>query len=638
MRHTKQIIISTILTIIAIGIFYYAKIPALNVHSKGFWWFLIGCVIIVAIFFGIPKAKRAGEAGVESFKNKSNSVFDTIGNFRDKMNNPASWGSKNKSTNAEEVDATVDGKKSSRKHKVHKGPGMFLKSVHKGFWFWCCTIVVISLLVMVVGDVVSSTFFNARSYSNLIQTEDGDFADDIAEIPMSSVPVVDRDTAITLGSRTIGEISDLVSQYSIDESTAGYTQINYKGSPYRVSSLKYADIIKWLVNTSKGLPGYVTVNMATQETKLVRLEEGNYMHISTGEYFNKYLYRYLRFQYPTTIFGEASFEIDDDGNPYWIVPIVKYRIGLFGGEDYDGALIVNACSGEVQRCSIEEIPSWCDKVFAADLIYEQLQFYGKYQKGFWNSLIGQSGVLCPTGSSTVNLFGGSSTDTEETTSTTNSGYNYLAIDNDVYMYTGMTSANSDESLVGFVLTNLRTKTTKYYVCAGATESSAQSSAEGQVQQMEYQATAPLLLNVADRPTYFLSLKDQAGLVKMYAYIDVQKYQIVGTGSTVSEAQKSYVNALRNDSEVNVDEETLNEAAEGSTETVKKEKVYTVDAIEATVVNGNTIFYIKMKGEDVVYTANINLNAELPFLKSGSKLTLTYTENGSVREINSLTVK
>lgn len=634
MRNTKQFIISLVLTIIAIGVLYYVKIPALNVHSKGFWWFLIGCVIIVAIFFGIPRAKRAGQSTFDSLRDRSDDVFESIGNFRDKMNNPASWGTRGKKQEAEEVEATVDGKKSS---KIHKGPKNFLKTVHKGFWFWLCTIVVVSLLVMVVGDVVSSTFFNAKSYSNLIQTEEGDFAEDIAEIPMSSVPVVDRDTAITLGGRAIGEISDLVSQYAIDESSTGYTQINYKGNPYRVSSLKYADIIKWLVNTGKGLPGYVTVNMATQETKLVRLSEDQYMHISTGEYFNKYLYRYLRFKYPTTIFGDASFEIDDSGNPYWIVPIVKYRIGLFGGQDYDGALIVNASSGEVQRCTLDEIPNWCDKVFAADLIYEQLQFFGKYQKGFWNSLIGQSGVLCPTGSSTVNLFGGSSSDSEEQTSSTSNstGYNYLAIDNDVYMYTGMTSANSDESLVGFVLTNLRTKTTKYYTCAGATESSAQSSAEGQVQQMKYDATSPLLLNIADRPTYFLSLKDQAGLVKMYAYIDVQKYQIVGTGSTVAEAQKSYVNALRNDSEVKVDEKTLEEAANTKAE---NQKVYTVDAIQATVVNGNTVFYIKMKGEKVVYTANIALSSELPFIKSGTKLSLSYTDSGTVREINSLTVK
>ena len=636
MRNTKQIVISTILTIVAIGIFYYAKIPALNVHSKGFWWFIIGCVVIVAIFFGIPRAKRAGQSTFESLRDKSDGVFESIGNFRDKMNNPASWGSHGKASasDAQEVEASVDGKKSSRKGKGGKGSKKFFKNIHKGFTFWLCVVAAASLLVMVVGDVVSSTFFNARSYSELIQPQDGDFTEDISEIPMSSVPVVDRDTAVTLGSRTIGEISDLVSQYAIDESAAGYTQINYKGSPYRVSSLKYADIIKWLVNTSKGLPGYVTVNMATQETKLVRLEEGNYMHISTGEYFNNYLYRYLRFKYPTTIFGEAAFEIDDSGNPYWIVPTVKYRIGLFGGQDYDGALIVDACSGEVQKCTIEEIPSWCDKVFAADLIYEQLQFYGKYQKGFWNSLIGQSGVLCPTGSSTVNLFGGSSDDSEQQSTSSSSGYNYLAVNNDVYMYTGMTSANSDESLVGFVLTNLRTKTTAYYTCAGATESSAQSSAEGQVQQMEYSATAPLLLNVADRPTYFLSLKDQAGLVKMYAYIDVQKYQIVGTGSTVAEAQKSYVNALRNDSEVQVDEDALEQATETK---AKDTKVYVVDAIQGTVVNGNTIFYIKIKGEKTVYTANISLNAELPFIKSGTKLSLTYTESGSVREINSLTV-
>ena len=377
----------------------------------------------------------------------------------------------------------------------------------------------------------------------------------------------------------------------------------------------------------QGLPGFVTVNMATQDTQLVRLPEGHYMHISTGEHFNNYLYRYVRFQYPTEMFGVAAFELDDDGNPYWIVPTVNMRIGLFGGEDYDGAILVDACTGETTKYDAASVPTWCDKVYTADMVYDQLGYYGRYRGGFWNSLIGQSGVLVPTGSTAPSLFNGKQSDSSAGSST--SGYNYLAINDDVYMYTGMTSANSDESLVGFTLVNLRTKQTKYYTCAGATESSAMSSAEGQVQQMSYKATSPLLLNIADRPTYFLSLKDSAGLVKMYAFIDVQQYQIVGTGSTVSEAQKNYITALAKDDQVDVNASEIAKATDVPTITGA------VDAIQSVVVDGNTVYYFKLKDDSSIYTATVKVNENLPFVTSGTTVTVSYTEKDHVREVSSL---
>jgi hypothetical protein len=489
--------------------------------------------------------------------------------------------------------------------------------------------VVFLALGIFVGNIASSPFFNARAYAGLLQTEEGDFAADIGEVGMSNVPVVDKDTAVRLGSRTIGEMSDLVSQYAIDESYNAYTQISYKNAPYRVSPLVYADVIKWLTNTRAGLPGYVTVNMATQETKLVRLDEGKYMHISTAEHFNNYLYRYVRFAYPTEMFGDAAFEIDDDGNPYWIVPTVQMRIGLFGGKDYKGAILVNACTGEMRNYELSEVPGWCDKVFSADLVYEQLGYYGRYQGGFINSLIGQSGVTIPTGSSAPSLFSSGSSESQNTSSSSSSGYNYLAIDDDVYMYTGMTSANSDESLVAFVLTNLRTKETKKYTCAGATETSAMRSAEGQVQQMSYTATSPLLLNIANRPTYFLSLKDSAGLVKMYAFIDVQQYQIVGTGSTISDAQKNYVTALANNDEVHLDVSALS-----SSEQIPKAEG-SIDSIQPVVADGNTRWYFKLQGDASIYVASISAGNNLPFLKAGDAVSVTYTEKDGVREVSAL---
>ena len=590
----KKTVLPLILSIVIIAVMYYEMIQPINIQSTAFWWFLIYCVVIVAVLFGLPRMHEAGGSFFEDVRDEG------LGYFKNRK-------------------ADRENKASGKSRSL--SPAMVAVGL-----------VVIMVLIIFVGNIVSSPFFNARAYSSLLDVEDGDFAEDISEISMNSVPVVDRDTAVRLGSRTIGEMSDLVSQYAIDESSSAYTQISYQETPYRVSSLVYADIIKWITNTAAGLPGYVKVNMVTQETELVRLEEGNYMHYSTGEHFNNYLYRYVRFQYPTEIFGEAAFEIDDNGTPYWIVPTVKYRIMLFGGEDYDGAILVNACTGETTRYDLADIPQWCDKVFNADLVYSQLGSYGKYRSGFWNSLIGQSGVLVPTGSSAPSLFSDDDDDSSSVSSSSTSGYNYLAIDDDVYMYTGMTSANSDESLVGFVLVNLRTKETGYYTCAGATETSAMRSAEGQVQQMSYSATSPLLLNIADRPTYFLSLKDDAGLVKMYAFIDVQRYQIVGTGSTITEAQSNYIAALGNDDEVDVDTSEL----ESDVELDTLEASGKIEAIESVVKDGNSYFYFKLVGDEHIYVAAIGIDDALPFLKAGEKVTVSYTGDGSTREVTAFT--
>ncbi len=585
----RRTILPIIIAVVIIALFYYLSIPAINIHNMQFWWFVFWSVIIVIVCLAVPRIALSGL-----------SFFDNI----------RSRGALSRRRNRE-------GRQ--RRHR----PALIASVIILGAL----------LLGMIIGSIASSTFFNARSYSQLLQVEQGDFAEDIAEISVNTVPVVDRDSAVRLGSRTIGEISDLVSQFTIDESENAYTQISYRGTPYRVSSLQYGDIIKWFNNTRQGLPGYVTVNMVTQETELVRLPEGNYMHYSTAEHFNNYLYRYVRFHYPTTMFGDAAFEIDDDGTPYWIVPTVKMRIGLFGGEDYDGMILVNACTGEMQRFSIDSTPSWCDKIFTADMVYNQLSYFGRYQSGFWNSMIGQSGVLVPSGTN-LNSIVSSDDDSETTTTTTSTssgwGYNYLAIGDAVWMYTGMTSANSDESLVGFVLINLQTKETKWYDCAGATENSAMSSAEGQVQQMSYVATYPLLLNIADRPTYFLSLKDDAGLVKMFAFIDVQQYQIVGTGATIDEAESNYIIALGSDEEVDVDLEDREKADEVVEE--QPEATGTVESIQAVVLDSNTVYYFMLKGDENVYTAAIGISEHLPFIEPGDKVTVRYNQNENVREV------
>lgn len=459
-----------------------------------------------------------------------------------------------------------------------------LKKAGKPFIFAVCAIVCIVVL-SAVASLIGAQVFNASQYEKLITMEDGDFTADVAEIGRSQIPVVDRDTASRLGQRKLGEISDLVSQFVIEED---YTQINYKGKPVRVTPLAYGDIIKWFNNNSEGIPAYITVDMTTQETTLVRLNEG--IKYSRSEYFMRNLYRYLRFNYPTKIFDNISFEIDEDGTPYWVASTMTFRIGFWSGRDIEGAVLLNAVTGESKYYKLEDIPTWVDQVYSSEMIMEQLIYNGKYRSGFFNSIFGQKGVLQPT-----------------------DGYNYLAVNDDVYLYTGITSVTSDESNVGFVLTNLRTKQTKYYAIPGAEEYSAMESAQGQVQHLKYSATFPLLLNISDRPTYFMSLKDGAGLVKMYAFVDVSQYQIVGTGSSVEEARADYISKLKNE---NLE---IEDAAETTVSGV-------IENIASAVISGDTNYYIKLQNNDKIYVVSISLSDMLPLAKSGDSVEMSVSEN------------
>ena len=448
------------------------------------------------------------------------------------------------------------------------------------------SVCLIMVLLILVGNLVGAKIFNASKYNKLITFNDGDFVKEVSEISMDQIPVVDRDTASRLGQRKLGEMSDLVSQFEIEEL---YTQINYKGRPVRVTPLRYGDAIKWLNNRKQGIPAYITVDMASQDTALVRLDNG--IKYSKSEYFMRNVERKLRFDYPTKIFDDISFEIDDNGTPYWVASTVEFRIGLFSGRDIGGAVLMNAQTGESKYYSLAEIPTWVDQVFSSDMVLRQLDYNGKYRSGWLNSVIGQKGVIATT-----------------------DGYNYLAINDDVWLYTGITSVTSDESNIGFVLTNLRTKETRYYPVPGAEEYSAMSSAQGQVQHLGYKATFPILLNVAERPSYFMSLKDSAGLVKMYAFVDVQQYQIVGTGNTVEESRIDYLSKLKkNDVSLS---EAKNEVISGK-----------VLLIESAVKDGNTCYYITLEGSDRVFILPVTLSDRLPFLKAGDSITLHYNDSG-----------
>ena len=461
-----------------------------------------------------------------------------------------------------------------------------------------CTVpffVVAALIVTaLVGALTSWVVLRAKDYQALLPIDSGSFASEIEEVSYDRIPMLDRDSAEKLGDRKLGELADMVSQFEVAEN---YTQINYHGRPVRVTPLRYGDIIKWFNNRSEGLPAYLIIDMVTQNVEVVRLDEG--MKYTTAEHFSRNLYRHLRFAYPTYMFEEPVFEINEDGTPYWVCAKKEKTIGLFGGTDNHGAVLVNAVTGESEY--YEEPPAWVDHVYSAELIIEQYDYYGMYHNGFWNSIFGQRDVTVTT-----------------------DGYNYLAEGDDVYLYTGVTSVGGDESNIGFLLSNQRTKETKYYPCAGATEYSAMDSAEGQVQNLRYNATFPLLLNVAEQPTYFMALKDASELVKMYAMVNVNQYQIVATGATVADCEANYRQMLLKNSLISNDQSEIDIASDAELDQTRG----VIDDIRSAVIEGTSVYYLRFEGEDTftVYVSAATVPLA-PLLNVGDEI-IVYWKSGT----------
>lgn len=515
----KTIIVASVLLLL--GIYYYAALPAINIHSAEFWIFLAVLVLLAAALF---------------IKKKRLSRYEL---------------------------------------KESKG----LKAIMGLF----AAIVIIYL----AGSLLSSPIVNADKYQKLMSVENGEFTTDIEELSFDQIPLLDRDSATLLGNREMGSMVDMVSQFEVDDL---YSQINYQDRPVRVSPLKYASIIKWLTNNSEGIPAYMKIDMATQNTELVKLDEG--MKYTTSDHFNRNIYRHLRFRYPTYIFNELSFEVDEDGTPYWICPVKKFNIGLFGGVTIGRVVLCNAVTGETEDYAVEDAPQWIDRAYSADLLVELYDYHGTLQHGFLNSVFGQKDCLVTT-----------------------DGYNYLAMDDDVWVYTGVTSITGDQSNVGFVLMNQRTMKTKFYEVEGATEQSAMDSAEGQVQNLHYTATFPLLLNISGEPTYFIALKDDAGLVKMYAMVNVQKYQIVATGDTVSECEEQYTALMYKNGIKEVEEDTR----EIRTITGK------ITKIAQGVIEGNSHFYIMLDGSEDIFDVSVADYIDVIRFDPGDTVTIEFKE-------------
>ena len=540
MEFTKNKWVKKSITSLLVGgigsfILFYLFLPPINLRSVGFWVYLAVC----SVLFALPFYDIGFDVTIKRLMEASN------GQIRRPKNGAAA-----------------------------------LKVVNK----WALIPTAICIIVITVGLIISSTLFNARSYSDIIEVNDSIFADDLPETSeITNIALMDTETATILGNRTLGSLSHVVSQYVVSDA---YTQINYKGAPKKVSNLEYDGFFKWIGNRQNGIPGMVMVDPVANTAEYVELK--NPIHYAVSGFFGDDLERRLRFDYPTKIFDSISFEIDEDGNPYYIVSCSTPKVMLFGASDITEVIIFNPTNGESELYAIGDVPAWVDIVYTGNLATEKYNWYGTLKGGFINSIIVNRGCTLAT-----------------------DDFGYIVIGDDVWYFTGVTSAvSNDKSNIGFIISNARTGEYKFYSVTGAEEHSAMNAAEGEVQEKGYIASFPSLVNIAGQPTYIMVLKDNAGLVKLYALVNVEQYSIVATGTTQAEAISSYKKLL----------------IQGGIDTDISEAQLTVTVSEVRLASVAGISTVYITAEDgMVYKGYLEADEALITVRSGDILNISYSE-------------
>jgi hypothetical protein len=534
-KWVKKSLISLLLGGVGSFILFYIFLPPINLQSVGFWVYLAVCSVLFAIpFYNI----RLDNAIKQLEKYSEGQV------------------------------------------KAPKMNSAVLGSINK----WALIPTAACVLVILLGLLISSTLFNAKSYADIITVNDSVFSEDLPETSeITNIALMDTDTATILGNRTLGSLSNVVSQYVV---SASYTQINYRNTPKKVSNLEYDGFFKWIGNRESGIPGMVMVDPVGNTAEYVELKSP--IHYAESGYFGDDLERKLRFDYPTKIFDSISFEIDEEGNPYYVVACSMPRVVLFGASDITEVIIFDPTSGESELYGIGEVPSWVDIVYTGYLATEKYNWYGTLKGGFINSIIGNKGCTLAT-----------------------DDFGYIVIGDDVWYFTGVTSAVSDDkSNIGFIISNARTGEYKFYSVTGAEEHSAMNAAEGEVQEKGYVASFPSLVNIAGQPTYIMVLKDNAGLVKLYALVNVEQYSIVSTGTTQAEAISAYKKLLMQNG---VDTDT---SAAEVTVSVSEVRI-------ATLANVATVYITASDG--YIYKGYLEADEALITLKAGDTIKISYSD-------------
>ncbi len=496
----------------------------------------------------------------------------------------------------------------------------------------------------IVAGAFGAKIFHAHKYASVITIMDADFEEDLQQtVSTDSIALMDTDSAKMLGDREIGTLSGVVSQYNV---STDYAQIDYEGSPMKVSALEYAGFWKWWNNRKNGTPGYITVDPVSMSASYESLDEG--MIYVPSAYFFQTASRYIYLHYPTKITGGLHFEIDEDGNPYYVTTVYHPTIGLFQARVPVGAIILDPTTGDMDYYKLEDVPRWVDVVYSGGDICDYYDWYGLYSNGFWNSLFGKQGCK------QITTYARTSADD----AAPSVDYGYVSKDGDIWIYTGITSINNDSSNIGFILANERTGEAHYYTIAGADEQSAMNAAEGEVQEKGYQASFPSLINVDGTPTYIMVMKDASGLVKLYATVNVEQYNIVATASTQEECINKYrtlINSVENledyeeegtvsDLVIDTPEEVNDAEAAAAQDTEKTagdadnaavidesapvmEAVITIASIQFIDIDGNTYCYLITQDSEI-YKISVADHEEILLVQEGDTLHVS-SQDGTI---------
>lgn len=458
------------------------------------------------------------------------------------------------------------------------------------FWKVPVLLILIALFYsLVLPFFTSNPMFRTQDYRNLIgKVANGDkLTNHIEPISIHEIRVVDEDLAYLLGEKILGSQPALGSQAHLGE----FFIQKVNGKLYWIAPLVHSGFFKWMNNT-EGTTGYVMVSATNErDVKLVQEVNGKPIRLKYQDeaYFQSDMRRYLYFNgYSTVGLADFIFEIDEKGTPFWVATKYQKEIG-FSGDNATGVVILNAQTGDIKEYNIKNTPTWVDRIQPISFIKDQLSDWGEYVNGYWN--FSNENKLQITEDLTL-VYGK---------------------DNKSYWYTGITSVGKDESAVGFVLVDTRTKETTFYKQSGATEYAAQSSAQGKVQEKGFVASLPIPYNINNIPTYVMTLKDNGGLVKMYAMVSIADYTIVGTGNTMREALTAYKTAFNSSgNKINPDSKSAKKVIESI-----------VERIQTDVKNGNSFYYFTVKDNPSIFVGSSQISNQLPITVVGDKVKISF---------------
>lgn len=485
--------------------------------------------------------------------------------------------------------------------KLEVGKDKKVRLVEKPSKFFLITIVFLLIYIIILPLLTSLPLFRSEAYKNLIgKVADGtSISNHIAPISIDKIRVVDEKLAYLLGEKILGSQPALGSQVEL-----GHFCIQKVGKNlYWVAPLLHSGFFKWM-NNQEGTAGYVIVSATNErDVKLVQNIGGKDIKIKyqPEAFFGSKLARHIYMNgYATVGLTDYTFEIDDEGNPFWVVTTFNKKIG-FSGNDAYGIVIVDAQTGTMTDFSIKNAPKWVDRVQPIDFIEAQLNDWGEYVHGYWN--FSNANKLQITEGMTL-IYGE---------------------DNKSYWYTGLTSVGKDESAVGFVLVDTRSKEATFYKQSGATEFAAQGSAEGKVQEKGYKSSLPIPYNINNIPTYVMTLKDDGGLVKMYAMVAISDYTIVGVGNSMREALTSFKSAY------NMTGSKINASSLSN----KKKLKSIVTRITNDVKNGNSFYYFTTKDYSKIFVGSSQISNQLPITIVGDSVKVSFDiDNEEVIDVSS----